>query len=292
MKSINKHKIAKLVEDNYGSIYKSTGGGRVKMAGQTVKKFMKALLGNRVLDLYLKYGGIKTLSTATMVPMALIIGKDYVEALIKGQIGGGDIIPKKIPILDHPLVGSYLKLIGLSSINITMNTLVPLGIVMIIHDLYNTPTQSGGSSSIFGRSIPSNIFNSVGLTMSGNSPSMLTSTNYEIHDVPVSNLQCTGGLCGPNTFSSQFKDSGIIKTPILGIPGIPGVDIPDSSVNLEWSATLDPRGTSNISPSMAGGGNNLYEYIYHPSNKRKYKINTKMGQNILNKYLNKTSYNK
>ena len=62
--------------------------------------------------------------------MALILGKQTLESMMNNQVGGGTKIPKNIPI-DDPLVGSYLKLMGLSVLNLKLNTLVPLGVVMI-----------------------------------------------------------------------------------------------------------------------------------------------------------------
>ena len=59
--------------------------------------------------------------------MALILGKQTLESMMNNQVGGGTKIPKNIPILDDPLVGSYLKLMGLSVLNLKLNTLVPLG---------------------------------------------------------------------------------------------------------------------------------------------------------------------
>ena len=41
--------------------------------------FAKKLLGNRILDLYLKYTALKTLNSATMVPIAFIMGRDYLK---------------------------------------------------------------------------------------------------------------------------------------------------------------------------------------------------------------------
>ena len=72
-----------------------------------VKQFLKDLLGNRVLDVYLKYLGVKTLTTASLVPFGLIYGKDFVEKQLSAQTGG-DLL-SVIPFIDHPLIGSYLK---------------------------------------------------------------------------------------------------------------------------------------------------------------------------------------
>ena len=96
--------------------------------------FATGLVGNRVFDLYLKYMGIKTLTTATLVPIALIMGKQELEKFIKTtkQEGGA----KNLPVLDDPLIGNYLKLAGLSGASFSLNTLVPLGTLMLIYELY------------------------------------------------------------------------------------------------------------------------------------------------------------
>ena len=109
---------------------------------QKIKKFAKDLVGNRVFDLYLKYMGIHTLTSATLVPVALLVGKDALENFMvqDSQVGG------ELPVLDDPLIGNYLKLAGISTIDISVNTLVPIGILMLIYELYvNKETQKGGS---------------------------------------------------------------------------------------------------------------------------------------------------
>ena len=113
---------------------------RENQKGGNMKKFIKRIWGNRVLDLFAKYKGIKTLTSATLVPFALILGKDALEDFLKeGTISkqnGGFTIPKDLPILDDPLLGNYLKLAGLSVINLTPGTLIPLGIIAVLYDVY------------------------------------------------------------------------------------------------------------------------------------------------------------
>ena len=107
----------------------------VKSVKKELKKFVNMLVGNRVFDVYLKYMGIKTLTTATLVPVALLAGKDAFEEFMKEekieQTGG-----KNLPILDDPLVGNYLKLAGLSVLELTADTLVPLGIIAVLYNTY------------------------------------------------------------------------------------------------------------------------------------------------------------
>jgi hypothetical protein len=107
--------------------------------GGSLKKFVKRAYGNRVIDLFAKYQGLKTLTSATLVPFALLLGRDALESLLKDdqQIGGAPaLIPSNLPLLDDPLLGNYLKIAGLSVLQLTPNTLVPLGVVAVLYNLY------------------------------------------------------------------------------------------------------------------------------------------------------------
>ena len=114
----------------------------LKNTSNKIRKFATDLVGNRVFDLYLKYMGIKTLTSATLVPVALLVGRDALEKFMADDSQtGGDL-----PVLDDPLIGNYLKLAGISTIDISLNTLVPIGVLMLIYDLYiNKENQTGGS---------------------------------------------------------------------------------------------------------------------------------------------------
>jgi hypothetical protein len=87
--------------------------------------------------------GIKTLTPSLLVPFALILGKEpllqvmkyYKDHDVEVQQTGGT---KDIPLIDHTLIGNYLKLSGLTKLNFTPTTLVPLGLLMIIYDLLLT----------------------------------------------------------------------------------------------------------------------------------------------------------
>lgn len=104
--------------------------------GGGMNKYVKRIWGNRVLDLFMKYNGIKTLTAATLVPFALIKGKDMLEDVLKGGQNGGALIPGNIPVVDDPLLGNYLKLAGLSAVSLTLDTLVPLGIIATLYNIY------------------------------------------------------------------------------------------------------------------------------------------------------------
>ena len=140
------------------SIYNISGKEKLSLNGVSVKKFVKNLVDNRVLDVYLKYMGIKLLSTASMVPFALILGSSMFENSVKeiisnDQKGGGNLIPKNIPVLDDKLLGNYLKLMGVTTLSILPQTLLPLGVLMIVYSMF-LRTQSGGRVTM-----PSKYFN-------------------------------------------------------------------------------------------------------------------------------------
>ena len=105
-------------------------------ASRKLYKFGSDLVGNRVFDIYLKYMGVKVLTSATLVPVALLLGKDAMENFINDVKQTGGAILHDLPVLDDPLLGNYIKLLGLSTVQITPQTLVPLGVIMLLHDLY------------------------------------------------------------------------------------------------------------------------------------------------------------
>jgi hypothetical protein len=129
--------------------------------------FSSQIVGNRVLDLFLKYKGITTLNAYTLVPVALILGKqvfqDYLKdkrsikqapSSIQAQLDnfknsetiainqrGGKV---DLPFVDDPLIGNYLKVVGLYHLPLTTGTLIPLGVLMVIYQLYHKNIQLGG----------------------------------------------------------------------------------------------------------------------------------------------------
>jgi hypothetical protein len=141
------------VVKQYGSVYKTTGGG---LSESKAYKFVHKFIDNRVLDLYLKYLGITTLTPTTLVPIALIFGqaafrKAFRHIRKQEQKGG------KIPVLDNNLVGTYLKLAGLSQLSLGLNTLVPLGLAMAIWQAFTKRKQQRGGhigKLLTGASVP------------------------------------------------------------------------------------------------------------------------------------------
>tara|TARA_B100001094_G_C18190048_1_gene806513 strand:+ start:805 stop:1635 length:831 start_codon:yes stop_codon:yes gene_type:complete len=112
----------------------------------SIKQFVLKVGNNRVLDIYLKYLGITALNTNTLIPLAFILGAKTFDKVVKDMISkdqkGGNILDKKLPILDDAAIGMYLKLTGLTSIPLSPYTLVPLGVLMV---LYSKLIQKGGS---------------------------------------------------------------------------------------------------------------------------------------------------
>ena len=138
---------------NYGSVFESTGGAnKSQVGGLKIASFVKKISDNRVLDLYLKYVGVTTLSTGTLVPLALIMGRDVFKWVVNNIINekktkqqkGGALLKNKIPVLDDALIGNYLKIAGLTAMSLSPATLVPVGILMVMYDLYYK-NQTGGS---------------------------------------------------------------------------------------------------------------------------------------------------
>ena len=108
--------------------------------------FASGLVGNRVFDIYLKFMGITTLTSTTLVPVALILGQSAFRKYIRStknreQFGG----KTTIPVLDAPGISTYLKLIGLYNLNFAPHTLVPLGVIMSLYEMYKDKIQLGGS---------------------------------------------------------------------------------------------------------------------------------------------------
>jgi hypothetical protein len=123
-----------------------------QQGGSNLTDFVKKVTSSRVLELYLKYLGLTTLNSATLVPFALLLGKQYFEQYItkKVQRGGADLIPREIPFVDNPAIGTFLVLAGIPLVGLNAHTLVPLGVLMIVYEmvsqLYSRSSSSSSSS--------------------------------------------------------------------------------------------------------------------------------------------------
>ena len=241
--------IKNIIENNYGSIYKTTGGGKKQFGGKNIKSWIKKILGNRPLDVYLKYLGIKTLTTASMVPMSLILGGDYLASFLKNEQSGG-FIPGDLPIIDNELVGNYLKLVGLSVMDITPATILPLGVLMIIYDLsvkHMSTKQSGGGRVITGSSIPVSTVQNLdyffrGLTSPEPLVDIFDRTNH-------AQQACSTGNCNANVYSSHNP----FWTDKVSVKGFPALGIPTKIAQNSWSGELITPTRKYIPKSMAGG---------------------------------------
>ena len=166
------------VVNSYGSVYRMTGGSgsRSRSRSRSVNKesiqqpeklddsvwskftmtnanlFLRKVVNNRILDLYLKYLGITLLTPATLVPIALFMGqRTFTKVLsdIKSndsllQTGGSGFLDKpniplisEIPILDDEIMGNLLKISGLFALgSISPYTLIPVGLLMALYERY------------------------------------------------------------------------------------------------------------------------------------------------------------
>lgn len=252
--------LGKIIKD-YGNILTSKGKGKKVFNGKNVKKFLKKVLGNRMLDLYLKYIGITTLTTATLVPFGLILSNNYVDRLVNNKKVGG-FIPDKLPLIDNPIVGNYLKLAGLSMLNLTPGTLLPLGVVMIIYDLAlkNIKVQSGGKiTSSLGNSIPPNVFQKIdGLLEGGQGASLFDAFN--VLKAPLQK-SCDSGACAPSNISAPVGEKSVTVAGLGGasssvtVPGMTPEQAAAAGAPVASSVTTIPK-------LMTGGGSDWLSSQY------------------------------
>jgi hypothetical protein len=105
-------------------------------------RFVHTLLGNRIMNLFLKWQGITTLNTNTMVPLFLLFGREMVQNMIENNQIGSGFLDFKIPFVDDPMLGAYLLMLGLESQkDINMTTMIPLGLAAALYQLYGTPNS-------------------------------------------------------------------------------------------------------------------------------------------------------
>lgn len=253
----NQNISAKDIVQNYGSVYTTSGGSR-QIGGVNVKKFIKKVTNNRLLDVYLKYMGIKTLTVSTLVPLGLIMGHDHladaINFIINSDQKGGNFLDNKIPVLDDELIGNYLKISGLSLINLDPATLVPVGILMILYNLYESkqsggrvllppkyfndakvetyseasgnsgssfpntdmgPKQTGGRRLITGNTVPPNVIQDIDQLTRGQSI-----THHPLRPITYYNndmqLACKSGNCSNNTYHSK----GVFKPMTVDVKGV------------------------------------------------------------------------
>ena len=232
--------LAKDIIDSYGSIYKTTGGSN-KVGGLYLKSWLDKLTSNRVLDLYLKYLGITALTTSTLVPLSLIMGKDLFEEsihfIVSNDQKGGNFLETKIPLLDDDLIGNYLKISGLTALTLSPHTLIPLTILMSIYSIYIND-QKGGTKLITGASIPPNIIQNVSDLISGESitHNLSRSSPFRNNEMQL------------NTFNDNYNGSIDNLQSTIDVNGFPKYNIPNTQI----TQTIDPNmpgDTSSINGS-------------------------------------------
>ena len=99
-------------------------------------KFAEKIVGVKILKIYIDHLKIEHFQTNTLVPLALLLGKDAFTDFVRNslQLGGG--VASKINIMEDPLICNYLKLAGLSTNKISKHTLIPIGILKLIHHMH------------------------------------------------------------------------------------------------------------------------------------------------------------
>ena len=241
-------------KSSLSGIFTKQGKGKKIFNGKNVTDFLRKILGNRVFDLYLKYLGITSLTTSTLVPFGLVLSAEYAKKIItKKKIG--KFSKNRLPILDNSLVGNYLKIAGLSLLELTPATLLPLGVIMIIYDLAmrNLVKQKGGRLTV-GSSIPPNFVQKVDALISGQNGSPL----FEAYDLLTPKLQqaCSETSCAPNNISTSHD----FRIKAMDVKGFKTNKIPqENSVNeikVVRNADVnigDYKGKDYVAPLMAGG---------------------------------------
>ena len=280
----------------FGNIFTKGGKGKKKFGGKNVTQFLKKILGNRVFDLYLKYLGIASLTTSTLVPFGLVLSAEYADKIIKKK-SLGKFDKSRIPILDNSMIGNYLKIVGLSLLELTPATLLPLGVIMIIYELgiKNLIKQTGGRLSI-GSTIPANFVQKIDAIVSGQTGAGL----FEAYDLlnPKIQQECGGGACGPNNITKPH-DFRIKAGRVKGFKNnkTPQADsIHEIKFVKNSDANIDPtyKGNDKVLHLMAGGsasgkkqtgGKNVYTKIVNPKTGRKVNINGALGKSIVKNYL-------
>ena len=219
--------------------------------------------------------GIKALTTSTLVPLSLIMGKDLFEQsvnyIVKEEQSGGNYLEDKIPLLDDDLIGNYLKISGLTTLSLSPHTLIPLGILMTLYHL-NLNKQEGGTKLLTGASIPPNIFQNINDVVTG----------QDISHSPLRPLPYYNNEMQLNTFNDNYNGHINNLDSNTKVQGFPNYDISNTDVNVgiehNNNSKVDPIDTSNISgnqihskdnninldvnSSMAGGGSDWMSTVY------------------------------
>ena len=279
---MNTNITAKDIVYNYQYKKNMYGGGLLDNV--SIKKFTQGLVSNRVLDIYLKYIGITTLTTATLVPLALVMGNTYFEDAVnyikKSDQSGGKFLDNKIPVIDDELIGNYLKLSGLSVLNVSPYTLIPLGILMTIYNMYEkennlvggnvTPlpsqyfnpnldcqSQEGSGRNLLGESIPPNFLQNINNFVTGRPiPEPSRIFPYENNSMQ---------LREPNVSTKQYGGSSdwISSQMSRGAYNSPGQDINQFRMFTKMGDYISNASLSNQTPNNPVQAENTHVPLFN-----------------------------
>jgi len=98
-------------------------------------KFIKKYIDINIPVILKHTRGIHILRTSTLIPIALIIEKKQLyNYLVYNK--DSKLLYKNYKFIKDPLLSEYLQLINLSTENIYLSTLVPLGLLLVLYNLY------------------------------------------------------------------------------------------------------------------------------------------------------------
>ena len=88
-----------------------------------------------IIPLLKKHHNVRRLSTLTLVPLAIIMDKDILVNYLENN-QDINMTNSQLQFIKDPMLMNYFKLIGLNKKNLYISTLVPLGILAVLHHLY------------------------------------------------------------------------------------------------------------------------------------------------------------
>ena len=102
------------------------------------------IIDKDLFNKYKKFLAIQNINSSTLVPFAFLLGNQGFKYYIiddirdnKSIVDYGNIkVPNKIKFLNDKLLNTYLKIIDLKKTDLKMNTLLPLGLLIMIYDVY------------------------------------------------------------------------------------------------------------------------------------------------------------
>ena len=98
-------------------------------------KYIKKDWNKDIIPLLKKHHNVRRLSTLTLVPLAIIMDKDILVNYLENN-QDINMTNSQLQFIKDPMLMNYFKLIGLNKKNLYISTLVPLGILAVLHHLY------------------------------------------------------------------------------------------------------------------------------------------------------------